>query len=355
MIKNRLIGAALLAVLLFIFIWTNEKLSFFILVLSCIMIGLSLICSIVGSRKLQAEVYTRGVQEGSEEDKNQPTNGYIQVHLKNRSIVPLFQVKLRFVIRNLLTGSIKAVERFYFLMPREEKDERIYLESQFIGRVETDIVTLESIDALGLISNSVRSASKGSFDKYPALYGMDAELEQSKPENQKSMERYLHRKGNDPSEVLDIREYRRGDNVKRIHWKLSARMRQTMVRELDMPSDHDTLLVFGIEGEPDGSMIDKVTGFMLNLSWNLLKQDVHHNLILLDESGYLIQNYDVTSQEDYGHVEQRVLQGDINVSSEYMNHYFEQNYLLGKYSHIIYVTDREPSYRLSESVDYMIP
>ena len=38
------------------------------------------------------------------------------------------------------------------------------------------------------------------------------------------------RKGNDHSEVSDIRTYRIGDRPKDIHWKLSARNRELMVK-----------------------------------------------------------------------------------------------------------------------------
>ena len=41
--------------------------------------------------------------------------------------------------------------------------------------------------------------------------------------------------GNDPSETLKVREYREGDRMNRIHWKLSARTDELLVAELSMP------------------------------------------------------------------------------------------------------------------------
>ena len=38
-------------------------------------------------------------------------------------------------------------------------------------------------------------------------------------------------KGNDFAEITDVREYRPGDRIKDIHWKLSAKKETLMVKE----------------------------------------------------------------------------------------------------------------------------
>lgn len=43
------------------------------------------------------------------------------------------------------------------------------------------------------------------------------------------------RKGEDVSEIYAIREYRPGDSMKAIHWKLSARTKHWMVKEFSFP------------------------------------------------------------------------------------------------------------------------
>ena len=41
--------------------------------------------------------------------------------------------------------------------------------------------------------------------------------------------------GDDPAEILKLREYREGDRLNRIHWKLSARNDMLIVKEMSMP------------------------------------------------------------------------------------------------------------------------
>jgi len=50
--------------------------------------------------------------------------------------------------------------------------------------------------------------------------------------------------GSDPSETFAIREYRPGDPIRQIHWKLSQKTDALMLRELGLPVVNRTLLVF---------------------------------------------------------------------------------------------------------------
>lgn len=56
----------------------------------------------------------------------------------------------------------------------------------------------------------------------------------------------------------DVRAFRQGDPMKRIHWKLSSRKRELLVRRFELPAPPDTLVLMdccdpvGFEGVPDG-------------------------------------------------------------------------------------------------------
>ena len=50
------------------------------------------------------------------------------------------------------------------------------------------------------------------------------------------------RPGDDPGETYDIREYRSGDSIRQIHWKLSGKLDDIMIREKSFPVD-DTVLI----------------------------------------------------------------------------------------------------------------
>ena len=50
------------------------------------------------------------------------------------------------------------------------------------------------------------------------------------------------RPGDDPGETYDIREYRSGDSIRQIHWKLTGKLDKMMIRQRSFPVD-DTVLI----------------------------------------------------------------------------------------------------------------
>ena len=69
-----------------------------------------------------------------------------------------------------------------------------------------------------------------------------------------------NRAGEDVTSPEDTRPYRQGDPFKRIHWKLSTRARELVVRRFEVPAPPDTLVLMdctdpvGGDGAPDGAL-----------------------------------------------------------------------------------------------------
>lgn len=57
--------------------------------------------------------------------------------------------------------------------------------------------------------------------------------------------------GDDPSEIFDIRKYREGDRLQRIHWKLSSKKEQMLVKEFSFPIVDRTALFLFTEWEEE--------------------------------------------------------------------------------------------------------
>ena len=70
----------------------------------------------------------------------------------------------------------------------------------------------------------------------------------------------VNRAGEDVTSPEDTRSYRQGDSLKRIHWKLSQRTQELIVRRFEVPAPPDTLILMdcndpvGGDKQPDGLM-----------------------------------------------------------------------------------------------------
>ncbi len=91
-------------------------------------------------------------------------------------------------------------------------------------------------------------------------------------------------KGNDFSEVTDVREYRPGDRLKDIHWKLSAKKQDLMVKERANVAQSQVILLLDLSGEPD--MVSQVLGLAYGITKEFLREYVPVRILWWDEQKY---------------------------------------------------------------------
>lgn len=125
--------------------------------------------------------------------------------------------------------------------------------SKYCGMLKCSISELRVYDALGLFSFRIKAESSYSVAVLPSVYPL---LAINSPILQDIQNNITSRtmKGNDPSEIMDVREYRDGDRLARIHWKLSDKYEQLMVKDFGDPVSNDVLLLFDLNGNNNEEM-----------------------------------------------------------------------------------------------------
>ena len=100
-------------------------------------------------------------------------------------------------------------------------------------------VILESVrlyDLFGIFYIKQKVQRKASVKVMPEFELMPVEITRATREFQADAEEYSgEKKGDDPSELYQVREYRIQDSVRDIHWKLSAKEETFMVKERGFP------------------------------------------------------------------------------------------------------------------------
>ena len=86
------------------------------------------------------------------------------------------------------------------------------------------------------------------------------------------------------SEEHELRDYRPGDSMREIHWKLSVKTDRTIVREAQEPVRGLTLLTFDLRGTP--GRVDATLEELLWLSQWLLDHDTPHQILWIDPTDY---------------------------------------------------------------------
>jgi len=90
--------------------------------------------------------------------------------------------------------------------------------------------------------------------------------------------------GDDSSETLDIRAYRPGDRISRMHWKLSAKKDDLMIREFARESDSQYLFVLAFKERSQRSFSTIVSNYA-SIAESLLKKDMNNDVLWCDAEG----------------------------------------------------------------------
>lgn len=98
-------------------------------------------------------------------------------------------------------------------------------------------------DLLNLFRLRVQKFPEIRMIVYPRKVNLQVELSQMTIGAPKSEGMMQNRKGNDLSEIFDIREYVPGDDIRSIHWKLSSKTENLILREASDPSHYNVVLL----------------------------------------------------------------------------------------------------------------
>ncbi len=112
-----------------------------------------------------------------------------------------------------------------------------------------------------------------------------------------------NKKGDDPSEIFDIHAYNEGDKISRIHWKLSAKEDDMMVKDYSLPITNGVLIALDFSGLSfsfkDLDIIDTMIDTAAALSLHLAENEMTHSILWCTGTNEGYQKITVNDFESY--------------------------------------------------------
>ena len=168
------------------------------------------------------------------------------------------------------------------------------------GTVDFNIKRCKISDMLKIFTMKVKSKDKFLSDKnctvtiLPDYIPLENEIANYADMGLESDEYSKTQKGDDPSEIFDIRDYVEGDKLNRIHWKLSAKQDKTMVKDYSLPIANSIVLMIDLakaDGKADElTLFDSVVETAASVSEYLLENDINFNVAISDQQNYEVMN-----------------------------------------------------------------
>lgn len=184
--------------------------------------------SIYGIKQVQKELSLQ--IHVPEEPMERGKEFYLRFVLHNPTLFPLVNATIRLKVENRFYGE----EGFHFLnvpvRARRDTEASYTIVMDYCGRLAVSVDQLQLLDLLGVYEVTVPLTKQRECMVFPV--GMEREQEAGRiyikgvSEAMESKE-----KGYDFSEISGIREYIPGDKLQNIHWKLSMKKDELMVKE----------------------------------------------------------------------------------------------------------------------------
>jgi len=93
---------------------------------------------------------------------------------------------------------------------------------------------------------------------------------------------YTNQPGSDPSETYDVRDFRNGDRLSKIHWKMSVKKDELIVREDSMPKVCAVIVLLGLTNRDPSNLFDNAASLSFSL---MCAECVHYVSWISKQSG----------------------------------------------------------------------
>lgn len=152
--------------------------------------------------------------------------------------------------------------------------------AEHCGAVKIRCKKLDFYDYLGLFRRRIRNVPMR------ILYVTPDSVPMALPENAEQTARVWRPKpGGGFSENHDLRPYRPGDDLRNLHWKMSAKTGSYILREPIEPADRYCDLILTLSGTPEET--DRKLGRFLYCATALLRENTPHRLYACTGEGTL--------------------------------------------------------------------
>jgi len=269
------LGCAVLFQILF-----EEYFSTFFLILVVLLPFLSLALSLPGLIRCTLEVVPSALLAV----RGQPAS--FQAELHGPVLLPVARLRVTLAVRNQLTGDSAVLRRELRGACRNAVVTVLEVQTGHCGRLVCAVQRAWAWDLLGLFPVPVRVKGQAELFVLPVPVPPELPPEAAGPERQGRTLR--PRPGGGPGEDYELREYRPGDPMKQVHWKLSTKRDALVVREVLEPDQAELLLCFDHFGPLEE--LDQVLDQLCALSRRLTELERPHRIVWAHpDTGQVVQ------------------------------------------------------------------
>lgn len=196
------------------------------------------------------------------------------IRISNPTVLPIASCGIRVRYKTCFPFEKTVSDKhdiFLPVAPKGSETAAVRFKAEHCGAIDVSLEKVRVFDFLSLFSVRKKIALKEKIIVIPPACDFDADMETGVVSDSESSSFSQVKSGDDPSEIFRLREYRDGDRMNRIHWKLSSRSTGLIVKELSCPVSSKVLLAADFCGCKSAEDTDRVLDMLSALAAYCLK------------------------------------------------------------------------------------
>lgn len=227
----------------------------------------------------------------------------VKLITKNKGFLPLMRMEVLLVTEDLCTGDRKKAWVKLADVPRGEGSFVRMVSFTGTGTYRLRPKRVRVYDFTGLFSAKKRGKSEARIQVMPRLHDIPVRLSQTVRNFYGEADIYdEHTPGHDNSELFAVREYRKGDRLQNIHWKLTAKQDDLMVKEHSLPKACPVVFFLGYRRKKRERKPERMLAYLeavAGLSFSMMDAACPHYVVWYDETEQDIVRHRVDTEESF--------------------------------------------------------
>ncbi len=223
----------------------------------------------------------------------------VKICITNRCRIPVMRVKAYVVVEDTL-GGLKMKK--WMKLSEVSSGENEYIRNVIFpgaGNYEVSIKKIKIYDFTGLLNINMSVRSTDRVQVMPQLYDVPVRLTMPIMNFYGEADVYdENTPGYDKSELFQIREYQKGDRLQSVHWKMTAKQDEIMVKEHSLPKACP--VVFFLNFTPNSKLKSKVMCYFetaMSISYSMMDSGCPHYIVWYDYAENDVKRLRVDDEE----------------------------------------------------------
>lgn len=250
--------------------------------LSFVLLMFMIVLPIITLVLLILSAFTTDVSAGFEQlSAARGSSAVLKVTVRNKSVLPIVSCRVEIVYKSNIPFDTAKKNKYGLsaaIGGRASETFIFNISSEHCGTADVYIKRILLRDYMRIFAIPLKASARGKCVLLPVIHPIQTSIESSPVSSDDGTAFSPYRSGDDPSEIFALREYHEGDSNNRIHWKLSSRTENFIVKDLSLPIGCNILIITDFFGCKDAASADRILDTAFSISDFLAEYGTSHTV-----------------------------------------------------------------------------